>query len=260
MPDVTRDGVSIHYEVEGDGPPLVFSHGWIGSAQRWRDTGYVDALDDAFRLVMIDARGHGSSGKPDDAAAYVLSEQVGDVVAVLDDLGIERAHHWGYSMGAEVGFGLGQDHPDRVASLILGGVNPFPRTAADKDEMVAWQADLRGGIAAFVAGFERRHGPLPVEARERWLANDGPALAASLAGTLELGLEHGLADMGMPCLLYGGTDDLFATEMPAAAAAMPNAEFVALEGLDHLQAFLRSDLIVPLVRAFLVRSHEAGPV
>ena len=57
----------------------------------------------------------------------------------------------------------------------------------------------------------------------------------------------------MPSLLYGGTDDLFATEMPAAAAAMPNAAFVPLEGLDHLQAFLRSDLTVPLVRAFLAR-------
>lgn len=253
MPDVTHDGVRIHYEVEGDGPPLVFSHGWIGSGQRWRDTGYVDALRTAYRLILVDARGHGRSDKPHEAAAYALSVQVRDIVAVLDDLGIAAAHHWGYSMGAEVGFGLGQEHPDRVAALILGGVNPFPRTADERAELADWQTDLRGGIEAFVAGFERRHGSLPRETRERWLANDGPALAASLEGGLELALADGLVGMVMPCLLYGGTHDVFAAEMPAAAAAMPNAAFMPLAGLDHVQAFLRTDLIVPPARAFLQR-------
>lgn len=198
MPDVVHRGVRIHDEVECEGPPLVFSHGWIGSGRRCRDAGYVAAPRRDFRLILVDARGHGRSDKPRDAAAYALSAQVDDVVAVLDALYIARAHDWGYSMGAEIGFGLGQAHPDRVAAVVLGGVNPFPGTGAEREEPAAWQADLRDGIELFVAGFERRHGPLPAAARERWLANDGPALAACLEGGAELALAEGLAGMVMP--------------------------------------------------------------
>src|SRR4051812_32052157 len=99
MPAAISRDLRIHYQVEGNGPPLVLFHGLTGSGERWRDTGYVGGLSDHFQLVLIDAPGHGLSDKPHDPAAYGRRQQAANVVAVLDDLGIDAAHFWGHSMG-----------------------------------------------------------------------------------------------------------------------------------------------------------------
>src|SRR5688500_7872208 len=70
MPYATTDGLRIQYEVTGNGEPLVLYHGLTGSGERWRDTGYVTGLADAYRLILIDARGHGGSDKPHVQVAY----------------------------------------------------------------------------------------------------------------------------------------------------------------------------------------------
>ena len=92
MPFVTNQGVRIHYQVEGEGPPLVLQHGLTQSMKRWYMAGYVDALKPSYQLALVDARGHGASDKPHDPAAYTLPLQVGDIVAVLDDLHLSKAH------------------------------------------------------------------------------------------------------------------------------------------------------------------------
>src|SRR5262249_18139552 len=99
-------GTRIYYQSEGTGPPLVLQHGFSQSIEDWYECGYVDALKHDYRLILVDARGHGSSDKPHDPAAYGLDKRAGDVVAVLDAIGISRAHFWGYSMGSWIGFGM----------------------------------------------------------------------------------------------------------------------------------------------------------
>jgi pimeloyl-ACP methyl ester carboxylesterase len=66
MPYATNDGVCIHYQEEGSGPPLVLLHGFTLSLEHWRDSGYVTALRDDSRLILMDPRGHGASDKPHD--------------------------------------------------------------------------------------------------------------------------------------------------------------------------------------------------
>ena len=105
MPYADNDGVRIHYRVEGQGPPLVLQHGFSESVVDWYEAGYVDALRSDYRLILIDARGHGASDKPHDPDAYELERRVTDVVAVLDGLAIKKAVFWGYSMGGWIGFG-----------------------------------------------------------------------------------------------------------------------------------------------------------
>jgi pimeloyl-ACP methyl ester carboxylesterase len=99
MPYANSQGVRIHYEVEGVGPPLVLQHGFTDSLQSWYDLGYVDALKPDYRLILVDARGHGASDKPHEAEAYKPECNVADIVSVLDELEISRAHFFGYSMG-----------------------------------------------------------------------------------------------------------------------------------------------------------------
>ena len=85
MPYADNGSVRIFYQVEGEGPALVLQHGFTESVVDWYETGYVEALRSDYRLILIDARGHGASDKPHDPDAYVLNRRVADVVTVLDD-------------------------------------------------------------------------------------------------------------------------------------------------------------------------------
>src|SRR5438093_10737912 len=125
MPFADNQGVRIHYETQGEGPPLVLYHGAGASLEVWRELGYVDALRPDYRLLLLDARGHGESDKPHAAASYQMPRLVDDILAVLDDLGVETAHFLGYSMGGRVGFGIAKYAPARFRSLMIGGSHPY---------------------------------------------------------------------------------------------------------------------------------------
>ncbi len=89
MPYTNSQGVRIHYEVEGRGPSLVLMHGFSSNLKTWRFYGYVKDLKGDYRLILLDARGHGDSDKPHDPKAYGPEMRTDDVVAVLNDLGVE---------------------------------------------------------------------------------------------------------------------------------------------------------------------------
>jgi pimeloyl-ACP methyl ester carboxylesterase len=253
MPFARNDGLKINYEVEGSGEPLVLYHGLTGSGERWRDIGYTAGLSDSYRLILIDARGHGKSDKPHDQEAYGRRRQAADVVAVLNDLGIDAARFWGHSMGGDVALTLGRHHPDRIRALVVTGYSPFAAAGEEAAEMTAWATDLQGGMEGFVTGYERRHGPLPDDARARWLANDGAALAACVASMIaesDGSQVADLPDIQEPVMLLVGTEEPFFNEARDTVKLLPRGTFVALEGLDHVQTFFRSDLVLPPVRTF----------
>ena len=253
MPYATNAGVRIRYEVEGSGPPLLLHIGFIGGLEDWADAGYVAPLAREFRVLRLDPRGQGGSDKPHDPDAYTTPYRVGDILAVLDAEGIDRAHFWGYSLGGRVGFALGVFASERVASLIVGGAHPFPGNPRPI-EGDFFLDGLRHGMAPFVAACEADDPAFFVSAgeRERWLAADPAALRATqLTNLTEPDLERdAVAAIQTPTLIYAGTAD---DPEPKAAAAhlLPHADFVALEGLDHAQGFNRSDGVLPHVLEFL---------
>ena len=257
MPFATSDGVKIHYEVEGRGEPLALYHGLTGSGERWRDTGYTRGLGDSHRLILVDARGHGKSDKPHDQEAYGRRRQAADVLAVLDDLGVDATRFWGHSMGGDVALTLGRHHPDRVCALVVTGYSPFAAEGEEAAEMVAWANDLQYGMEGFVSGFERRHGRLPEDARARWLANDSAALTACVASMIAEANGSQVADLPAietPVMMLAGTKEPFVEQAREAAHLLPHGRFILLEGLDHVQTFFRSDLVLPHVREFFARS------
>lgn len=254
MPVVVNDGVRIFYETEGNGEPLVLYHGLTGSGERWRDTGYAAGLADCYRLILVDARGHGWSDKPHEQAAYGRLRQASDVVAILNDLEIERTRFWGHSMGGDVALTLARHHPERVGPMVVTGYSPFAAEGEQAAEMAAWAADLQGGMAEFVAGYERRHGALPEDAKARWLSNDGAALAACVANMIAEADGSQAADLPhivSPVMLLVGSEEPFVEQAQETARLLPHGAFVPLAGLDHVQTFFRSDLVLPHVRAFL---------
>src|SRR5487761_513206 len=103
-----NNGVSINYDVHGDGRPVVLLHGFPDSGRLWRNQ--VPALVDAgFKVVVPDLRGFGASDKPADVNDYNLIFVATDIGAVLDDAGVEKAHVVGHDFGAAVAWAMGAD-------------------------------------------------------------------------------------------------------------------------------------------------------
>lgn len=244
MPLANNDGMRVHYEVEGEGPPLLLCHGSFGSLDDWRDFGYVDTLRHRHRVILIDSRGHGGSGKPHDPAAYTLALRVSDLVAVLDDLGIERADYMGYSMGAWIGFGLARFAPDRCRSIILGGAHPFA------ENMDAFRAMVPDQPNEFLSLLEPVYGVhLGPAMRARMVANDLTALRALTHNREDI--SDVLPTMTMPCLLFAGEADARRPKIEDCARRMPNATLFQVAESGHVAAWGRSDLVLPHLRTFL---------
>ncbi|MEA2196764.1 MAG: hypothetical protein QOJ25_815 [Solirubrobacteraceae bacterium] len=115
------DGVGIEYEVTGEGPPVLLLHGFPDSGRVWRHQ--VPALAEAgFRVIVPDLRGYGRSDKPAEVEAYRRELLVGDVLAVLDAAGAERAHVVGHDWGASLAWGTAIMAGDRVGHLVAMSV------------------------------------------------------------------------------------------------------------------------------------------
>jgi pimeloyl-ACP methyl ester carboxylesterase len=251
MPYTENQGIRIHYKTEGVGAPLVLQHGFTDSLESWYEMGYVEALKNDYRLIVVDARGHGGSDKPHDPTAYTHEIHVADLVAVLDDLTIPTAHFLGYSMGGRIGFALATYASARFSSLIIGGANPYQR---NREQFDARLQALQRGPDSIVALWD---GVVSPALRARLLANDGEAMAASWLGRMRgPGLEDVLPTMRMPCLLFVGEADGAYAGVKECVQHMPNVTFVSLPDLKHSETFFRSDLVLPHVLKFLASASH----
>jgi pimeloyl-ACP methyl ester carboxylesterase len=251
MPYASNAGIQIHYEVDGTGPALVLQHGFTQCLKDWGECGYVAALRPKYQVVLIDARGHGDSEKPHDEASYTLNCRATDITAVLDDLGIEKAHFWGYSMGGWIGFGLAKYAPQRVDRLVIGGQHPFAR---DQSGFRQWLREgMTGGRETLISAFEKMAGPISDVYAARLRAADLQAWLASAED--RVGIEDMLGIMAMPCCLYAGEADPIFTQTKLASERIPNARFFSLPGLSHLQTFVESDRVLEPVTEFLGASR-----
>ena len=242
-------GIRIHYEIEGSGPPLVIQHGWSNSIEYWRDFGYAEVLKQDYRLILIDARGHGKSDIPKDPEAYSTSIMAEDIIAVLDHLNIDKAHFLGYSMGGWIGFDLAELYPERFYSLIIGGADPYPEDLAFARKLV------EGEMNIFLDLWDNVSAPFKPETRRRLLEQD-PAPLRAIAAKDRPDMTHVLSSMTMPCLVYIGEDDERLEGAKECVSHMPNGTFVSFPGLDHLEAYIRSDLVLPPIIEFLTNASQ----
>src|SRR5690349_23010217 len=122
MPGINRDGVKIYYEVHGDGPPLLLTHGYSSTSAMWH--GQIDALAREHRLILWDMRGHGQSDYPDDPKAYSEALTVGDIAALLDTAGAGKAIVGGLSLGGYMSLAFYRAYPQRVSALLIIDTGP----------------------------------------------------------------------------------------------------------------------------------------
>jgi pimeloyl-ACP methyl ester carboxylesterase len=264
MPYTSNESVRIYYEIEGQGVPLVLGHGGGDTLEMWRKFGYTDALKDDFQLVLLDFRGHGRSDRtpPSDMAhegAHPKRRMSDDVIAVLDNMGIGKAHYFGYSAGARAGYNLALRHSDRFLSFILGGMTPYvwPETMV---KAVNISIDLYKMLLAepelYLLRMERLLGrTLTPEDRDHFLSQDAEARIAGLTSLIDgpVMTDEELASISTPCLVFCGELDPFHPGALEGARHISRVRFLSLPGLNHISAIMRSDLVVPQVKDFLAR-------
>jgi pimeloyl-ACP methyl ester carboxylesterase len=248
MPATRRSGLTIHYELEGSGPPVVLLHGGFASSETWRVEGYVAGLADDFQLVLVDARGHGESDKPHEPVAYRYSLQTADCLAVLDEVGLASAAFCGFSMGACTALRLAACHPERVDAVAAIGSVPeevgfadLPMPGADDTWAQRFESE---GMAWMVADAER-------EGRSGWARMhaqaDPLAMAAMCRGQYEP-IPQRLKDLAVPSLFVWGEQEVHEGD----EALLPaQARFVVVPGADHVGTIQRSDVLIPEVRSLL---------
>jgi pimeloyl-ACP methyl ester carboxylesterase len=160
MPHLDRDGVKIFYEVTGDGPTVLLSHGYTADTEMW--AGQRGPLADAgYRVVTWDMRGHGQSDAPADQSVYSEAATMDDMAALLDAVGADRAVVAGLSLGGYMSLAFNIAHPTRVAALMLFDTGPGFRKDDARDQ---WNANairtgdrLGGGLARAAHGMLVQH-------------------------------------------------------------------------------------------------------
>lgn len=116
-----NEGYTINYKVVGQGKPIVLLFGFGMSLEEWFQFGYVDTLSEKYKVIAIDPRGHGKSSSPIVSEAYTLKRLSSDVISVLDQINVNKAFIYGYSLGAKIALGVAEYYPKRLMGLILGG-------------------------------------------------------------------------------------------------------------------------------------------
>lgn len=229
-----HDGLQLAYIDEGprDGQAIMLIHGFASNIiVNWVTPGWVQALTEAgYRVLAIDNRGHGDSDKPHDREAYFPSVMAGDAVALLDHLGLDQAHFFGYSMGARISAFAGLEHADRVRSLVFGGLG-----MALVDGAGGWDPIAGALLAPSLDDVTDPRGRM-FRAFADQTGSDHQALAACIESSRTLVTRQQLAGLDIPCLIGVGTKDDIAGDPHGLAALMPNATAFDIERRDHMVA------------------------
>lgn len=235
------DGTVIRFRDEGgSGVPLAILGGFLDPIEVVARTPLVRALPrDPFRRIWIDHRGHGRSGAPTDPSSYRIALRVGDVLAVLDDVQLDRASVLGLSWGGRLGFGMVDRAPDRVRSFVSIGQHPYElRDDGPLGRVLSAGMAASGtrGMAAIIEAFEDLVGRYPDEVRDAYLGEDAAAMRAAWSCALAEGpVARHLGTWALPCCIcVAAGDEDFADDARRASVEIPGARFIVIEGTDHL--------------------------
>ncbi|HXD63498.1 MAG TPA: alpha/beta fold hydrolase [Solirubrobacteraceae bacterium] len=236
------------------GPPVVLLHA-LGLDWRMWDAVMV-SLAQSRRVFAYDIRGHGrAAGSP---APFTMDDAAADLVAVLDALGLDRAHVVGLSYGGGIAQTAAVHHPERFASLALLATTDFP---FDAFEVRARSGETDGMEAQIVPSLTRWFTPaaLAVDAwgvryaREQVRRADPRDWAAAWRSFIGLDVQGRLAGFGAPTLVLAGELDASTTPqiMSAIAQAIDGAEYRELPGTPHMMSLERPELVSQALGAFL---------
>ena len=257
MPTATVNGVELHYELAGpEGAPVVAFSNSLGTTLAMWDA-QAEALSGSFRCLRYDTRGHGRTALVDEA--FTVDDLAGDLAALLESLGIAKAHIVGLSLGGMTGQALAAARPDLVDRLVLVATSAYLPPADlwnERAEIV--RARGMAAVADNVIGrwfTKAEQGSAGAQATRRRLIEEvdarGYARCCEAIGRMDLrGVIGGIT---APTLVVAGAED------PATPVVMseeicsllPGASLVVVEAAAHLVAVERADVLTGHIASFL---------
>ena len=256
-PVLTLSDIDLHYELKGQGEPLVLLHGLGSSCQDWEFQ--WGPLGERFQLIIPDMRGFGQSSKP--PGPYTVAQYANDLLALLDHLDIQKTHLLGYSMGGAAAFQFAVEHPDRLQRLII--VNSVPDFSLDhwRKRLELWvrQTVIRMlGVPTLAQLIAKRLFPDPEQEElramtiERYGSNVKHAYLSALDGLAGWSVADRIEQLTLPTLVLAAEHDYtpFA-EKEAFVARMPNARLVQIKDSRHGTPMDQPEVFNDLVLSFL---------
>ncbi len=270
--------VDVNYEVHGDGTPLVLAHGYTASLEMWRDQ--IDALSAKYRVVIYDTRGHGKTTAPPSIDGYDLArDYVGDQLALMDYLGIDRAYVGGLSMGGMIAQEFALQHPDRITALLLFDTGPGMGGMRDPAmahrfqqfrDMMQTMARTKGMSAVIDSmrqgpwAMNRGSGPMPPAIQRhvdgmRMMSVDG-----YLGGAQSMQGWRGTLDrlhtIGAPTLVLVGEIDNLLGPSRAIHRQVAGSRLVVLKNCTHGSNMWRPQAFIDATLDFLADVDAGRPV
>jgi pimeloyl-ACP methyl ester carboxylesterase len=232
MPSFHNGAVEIAYLDEGEGEPILLVHGFASSKNvNWVYPTWVSELKkNGRRVIALDNRGHGDSSKLYDPEQYHIGIMAGDVAALMDHLGIERADIMGYSLGARITGWLAQSQPQRLRSAIFGGLGMGLIEGGGPGETVAKALeapsleDVTDPVGRIFRAFADQ------------TRSDRRALAACLRGSRRTITRDEAAGIKVPVLIAVGTKDEIAGSAEALGEVIAGAKVLDIPNRDHMRA------------------------
>ncbi|MBS0470630.1 MAG: alpha/beta hydrolase [Proteobacteria bacterium] len=226
-------GLSLAYDDiggPGEGRPMILVHGFTSNRnENWRRLGWYGALERRrMRVIGLDARGHGESAKPHDPAAYGRDAMAGDVLNLMDHLGIERAHLLGFSMGSRLALAAALKAPKRIATLTVGGIG---------EKLFELRSFSGNPMAEAMEAADIESIKEPMLKSFRQFADDQGedrlALAALTRAVDAPFSKDELGKLNVPVLVVAGARDELAGDPQPLADVFPNGRAVRVPGVDH---------------------------
>ncbi len=274
MPKALVNGIQLHYQQFGEGPPLVMIHGITGNLAIWH-LEIVPALMNQYRITTYDLRGHGYSDVP--PTGYTTADHAADLKHLLDTLGIERAHVMGHSFGADVALHFAIMFPERVDRLVLvepaiaallplrlredwpgwkywreklalGGVTVPPEKWYDTEYLVRASVALPM-LFGYRKGRARRAAPLVRLMDTTTAAKDYTELAGM---TLEK-----IGEVRLQTLVLYGEDSVFVGTYDYLREHLMNSTCFLMENSEHFGPVERPELLLRRLRTFLAAAEPA---
>ena len=229
MPLIHANGLDVHYDVEGAGPPLLMLHGATSSAQEdW--SAQLPLFRRAFRVHLVDARGHAGT-KWDVRGGFSRDMLVADLLAFVDALGLATFHLVGFSMGAMTSLAFATRYPERLRTAIICGIDVAREPRASVARRLMDPDRILREEPQWAAQLERRHGPVQGEGAWQRLL---PAIAEDVA-TAPLLTHEELLNIRLPVLLVYGDRDVFVPADHAVAIyrQLPHARLLIAPNSPH---------------------------
>jgi pimeloyl-ACP methyl ester carboxylesterase len=255
MPTLDREGVKIYYEIHGEGPVILLSHGYSATSEMWR--GQIAALSRRHKLIVWDMRGHGQTDYPEDSSEYSEAKTVADMAALLDAVGADSAIVGGLSLGGYMSLAFHLAHPERVRALLIIDTGPGFKSDEARERWnkhaFAIARGFEGEGLSYIRGMSKEM------AMSSHRSADGLIRAGrGMLTQRNTRVINSLPNIKAPALVIVGANDApFLNAADYMAAKIPNAAKVVIPDAGHAVNIDQPQIFNQAVLRFLKSMGES---